>query len=78
MGMTLSGCLMVPLAFVGPAVSGFSTASIIKTGATSGINYLVKQSSGKSLAEHALSTLSKDIYKQTYFPIDKTSLEVAP
>ena len=28
----LSGCFMAPMALVGPAMSGFSTASIIQSG----------------------------------------------
>ena len=32
MGVLLSGCFMAPLAFVGPAASGFSSASIIQSG----------------------------------------------
>jgi hypothetical protein len=73
LGMAVSGCFMVPMAFVGPATSGFSTASIIQSGITSGANYMVKQSTGKTIAEHALGTFNKNIYEQTYFPTYKTS-----
>ena len=72
-GLTVSGCFMVPMAFIGPATSGFSTASIIQSGITSGANYVVKQSTGKTISEHALDTLNKNIYKQTYVPTYKTS-----
>ena len=68
LGVTVSGCFMAPLAFVGPATSGFSTASLIQTGVTSGANYVVKKSTGKTIAEHAMESLKKDIYKQSYAP----------
>ena len=32
LGVMLSGCFMVPMAFIGPAASGFSTASLIQSG----------------------------------------------
>ena len=66
----LSGCFMVPLAMVGPAVSGFSTASIIQSGVTSTASYLVKQSTGKSIAQHALDSISGEILQQSYLPND--------
>ena len=68
LGVTLSGCFMAPLALIGPATSGFSTASIMQAGASSGINYMVKQSTGKTLSEHAITTLTDDILRQTYLP----------
>ena len=58
---------MAPLALIGPVTSGFSTASIIQTGVTSGANYLVKKSTGKSISEHAITSLQGDI-KQSYAP----------
>ena len=67
-GVTLSGCFMAPIAFLGPAASGFSTASIIQSSVTTGANYMVKKSTGKTITEHALSSLNKDILKQTYLP----------
>ena len=76
MGVAVSGCFMVPMAFVGPVTSGFSTASIIQSGITSGANYMVKQSTGKTIAEHALGTFNKNIYEQTYFPTNKASTTI--
>ena len=67
---------MVPMAFIGPAASGFSTASIIQSGVTTGANYMVKKSTGKTIAEHAMGTLNKDIFQQTYFPENKTSVSI--
>ena len=74
LGATVSGCFMAPLALIGPATSGFSTASIIQSGVTTGANYLVKQSTGKTITEHAIHSLNKDIYQQTYAPKSKTSV----
>ena len=78
LGLTLSGCFMAPMALIGPATSGFTTASIVQSGISTGASYLVKKSTGKSIGEHAISTLSKDILQQTYFPKNKTPLIVAP
>ena len=71
LGVLLSGCYMVPMALVGPTISGYSTASIIQTGVTTGANYLVKQSTGKTIAEHAIDSLNKDIMQQSYAPNNK-------
>ena len=68
LGVTLSGCFMAPLALIGPITSGFSTASLIQAGASSGVNYMVKQSTGKTLGEHAFSTLTEEVLQQTYMP----------
>ena len=70
MGVSVSGCFMAPLAFIGPATSGFSTASIIQSSVTSGANYMVKKSTGKTIGQHAFDALSKDILQQTYLPDD--------
>ena len=78
LGVTLSGCFMAPLAFVGPATSGFSTASLIQSGVTTGASYMVKKSTGKTIAEHAISALDNDVLQQTYFPKNHTSLIVPP
>jgi|TARA_B110000438_G_scaffold303484_1_gene365183 hypothetical protein len=78
LGVTLSGCFLAPLAFVGPAVSGFSTTSILQSGISSGASYVVKQSTGKSISEHAYESISKDVLQQTYFPRTYSSLVVAP
>ena len=78
MGVTLSGCFMAPMALIGPVTSGFSTASIMQSGATTTASYVVKQATGKSVGEHALSIISHDILIQTYLPIDSTQLKVAP
>ena len=71
MGFMLSGCFMAPLALIGPATSGFTTASLVQSGAASGANFLIKKSTGKTVAEHAFSAISKDILLQTYLPKKK-------
>ena len=78
LGVILSGCFMAPLALIGPVTSGFSTASIIQTGVTTGANYMVKKSTGKTIGEHAYDAISRETLQQTYFPINKNSLIVAP
>ena len=74
MGVLLSGCFMAPLALIGPATSGFSTASIMQSGVTTGVNYVVKKSTGKTIAEHAINSLNKDVLQQTYFPTSNNSV----
>ena len=78
LGVTLSGCFMAPMALIGPATSGFTTASIVQSGVTTGAGYLVKKSTGKSIGEHALDAINKEVLQQTYFPKSKTPLFVAP
>ena len=68
LGVTVSGCFMAPLALIGPISSGFSTASLIQSGVTSGANYVVKRSTGKTIAAHAIKSLRGDIIKQSYAP----------
>ena len=76
LGLTVSGCFMAPMALIGPATSGFSTASIIQSGVTTGANYVVKQSTGKTITEHVLDTLNDETLKQTYFPENENSKEI--
>ena len=80
LGVTLAGCFIAPVALLGPAVSGFSTASIIQSGITSGANYMVKQSTGRTIGQHVFDSISKDILQQAYLPMERKiiSLRVAP
>ena len=78
LGLLLSGCFMAPMALIGPATSGFTTASLVQSGVSTGASYLVKRGTGKSISEHAFSALSDDILRQTYFPKNKISFVVAP
>ena len=78
MGLLLSGCFVAPIALIGPAASGFTTASIVQTGITTTADYMVKKSTGKTIAEHAFGSIEDDILRQTYFPKEKVDLVVAP
>ena len=73
LGVMLSGCFMAPLALIGPATSGFSTASLIQAGVSSGANYMVKKGTGKTIGEHAFDAISRETLQQTYFPKDNNS-----
>ena len=66
LGVSLSGCFMAPLALIGPATSGFSTASLIQSGISTGANYVVKKSTGKTITEHVLDSINPDTIKQSY------------
>ena len=74
LSVMLSGCFMVPMAFVGPAVSGFSTASLAQSAVTTGASYMVKKNTGKTIAEHAFDTINSDILKQSYLPKEKENV----
>ena len=78
LGVTMSGCFMVPIAFIGPAASGYSTASLIQAGVSTGTNYMVKKSTGRTIGEHAIDIINKDILKQTYLPINHKPLIAVP
>ena len=71
LGLGLSGCFMAPMALIGPVSSGWSTASIIQSGVGSGANYLVEQSTGKTISEHVFDGINKEVLQQSYFPKDK-------
>ena len=73
LGVMLSGCFMAPLALIGPATSGFSTASLIQAGVSSGANYMVKRGPGKTIGEHAFDAISRETLQQTYVPKEITS-----
>ena len=80
LGMLLTGCFMAPMALIGPATSGFTTASLVQSGISTGASYLVKKSTGKSIGEHAIGAINQGILQQSYMPntANKTSLVVAP
>ena len=69
---------MAPLAFIGPVTSGFSTASLIQSGVSAGANYMVKKSTGKTISEHAIEAMNKDVLQQTLFPVNHVPLVVKP
>ena len=78
LGITVSGCFMAPLALIGPVTSGYSTASLIQAGVSTGASYVVKKSTGKTISEHALDAIGKDVFQQTYFPKNRSRLIVTP
>ena len=79
LGVMISGCFMVPMAFIGPAASGFSTASIAQSVVTSGASYMVKKSTGKTIAEHALDAIGGNIVEQqAYFPKNTATTLIVP
>ena len=73
LGVLLSGCFMAPMALIGPATSGFTTASLIQSGVTTTASYMVKKSTGKSPTEHVYGLISSDALKQSYFPSNNSS-----
>ena len=78
LGVMLSGCFMAPMALIGPAASGFTTASIVQSGVTTGASYLVKKSTGKTIGEHAYESITRDVLKQTYLPKNLDKLTTSP
>jgi len=89
LGLLSSGCFMVPIALLGPASSGFSTASIMQSAVAQSAGYIVKRKTGKTVAEHAFDALynsqtafdatTKVELESTYFPQSSSaSLEVTP
>ena len=71
LGVSVSGCFMAPLALIGPATSGFSTASLIHSGISTGANYVVKKSTGKTITEHVFDSINPETIKQSYTPNSK-------
>ena len=80
LSVILSGCFMVPMALLGPAVSGFSTASLAQSAVTTGASYMVKKNTGKTISEHAYEAIGGDIsvVKQTYFPENNVTTLILP
>ena len=76
LGLLLSGCYMAPMSLLGPATSGFSTASIIQSGVTTTANYMVKKSTGKTMSEHAITILNEDMLQQSYVQTKQSETSV--
>ena len=76
LSIMLSGCFMVPMAFIGPAASGFSTASLAQSAITSGASYMVRKNTGKTITEHVLGTISDGAIEQSYFPKEKENVTI--
>ena len=58
------------MAFIGPAASNFTTASLVQSAVTSSAGYLVKKSTGKSISEHVLEAVNEET-TQTYLPTQR-------
>jgi hypothetical protein len=78
LGVTLSGCFMAPIALIGPVTSGWSTASIVQAGVSSGANYMIQKSTGKTISEHVIKSLNQTTVHQAYFPTEKTIIPGSP
>ena len=78
LSVMLSGCFMIPMAFVGPAVSGFSTASLAQSAVTTGASYIVKKNTGRTITEHAYNVISGDVIEQSYFPKNNVTKLILP
>ena len=77
-GLLMSGCYMVPLAFIGPATSGYSTTSIMQAAVTSSANHIVKKTTGKTFSEHVTDTIDMDKISLGYFPSNKSNNLILP
>ena len=69
---------MVPLAFIGPATSGFTASSVMQATITSSANHIVKKTTGKSFSEHAFDAINMDDITLGYFPVNKSNSLVLP
>ena len=77
-GLLMSGCYMVPLAFIGPATSGFTASSIMQTAVTTTANHIVKKTTGKTFSEHVIDTINMDKISLGYFPSNKSNNLILP
>ena len=78
MGLLVSGCYMVPLAFIGPATSGFTTSSLMQATVSTTANHMVKKATGKSFSEHAFDAINMDDITLGYFPVNKSNNLILP
>ena len=78
MGLFVSGCYMVPLAFIGPATSGFTASSVMQAAISSTANHMVRKATGKSFSEHALDAINMDAITLGYFPVNKSNNLILP
>jgi len=76
LGVTLSGCFMAPLALIGPATSGFTTASLVQSGISTGASFIVKKSTGKTISEHVMNAIGKDVLAHAYLPNNYTEKKI--
>ena len=78
MGLLVSGCYMVPLAFIGPATSGFTASSVMQAAISTTANHMVKKATGKSFSEHAFDVINMDDITLGYFPSNKSNNLILP
>ena len=78
MGLFVSGCYMVPLAFIGPATSGFTATSVMQAAISTTANHVVKKTTGKTFSEHALEAINADDITLGYFPSNKSNNLILP
>ena len=78
MGLLVSGCYMVPFAFIGPATSGFTTSSVMQAAISTSANHMVKKATGKSFSEHAFEAINMDGITLGYFPSNKSNNLILP
>ena len=77
-GLLMSGCYMVPFAFIGPATSGFTTSSMMQAAVTSSANHMIKKTTGKTFSEHVIDTIDMDKISLGYFPSNKSNNLILP
>ena len=78
MGLLFSGCYMVPLAFIGPATSGFTASSVMQAAISTTANHMVKKTTGKTFSEHAFDAINMDDITLGYFPVNKSNNLILP
>ena len=78
MGLFVSGCYMLPLAFIGPATSGFTASSMMQAAISTTADHMVKKATGKSFSEHALESINMDDITLGYFPVNKSNNLILP
>ena len=69
---------MAPIALIGPVTSGWSTASLIQAGVSTGANFMVEKSTGKTISQHIFESLNQTAIHQAYFPAEKTLIPGSP
>ena len=77
-GLLVSGCYMVPLAFIGPATSGFTTSSLMQAAVTSSANHIVRKTTGKTISEHAFDAIDANNISLGYFPLNESNNFILP
>ena len=78
MGLFVSGCYMVPLAFIGPATSGFTASSVMQAAISTTANHIVTKTTGKSFSDYALEAINVADMTLRYFPSNKSNNLILP